>query len=359
MNEINGKILELFKEDRFSVLATLIRVSGSTPRGVGTKFLVMDDGSILGTIGGGLLEAQVQAEAQKVLASFSPRRFRFVLRGVDVAETDMLCGGDTEVFLEPVLPNNLNHLHLFKRIMEIEQRGGKGILATIINEEQWQGGQIPKMFMEPDGPAIGSLLGLEEVEAALADRMPELLEGGRPEILRIRDREGASLELFVEPVASDPVLYIFGGGHVSSQIVPLAARVGFKVVVVDDRSDFADPQRFPDAAQVLEHPFDDVVESLPVDESSYLVIVTRGHIHDKNVLAQCLHRSAKYVGMIGSRRKISIIFDKLIEEGFSREDLDRVHSPIGLQIGAETPEEIAVAIVAQLIQVRAGSDRGK
>ena len=126
--------------------------------------------------------------------------------------------------------------------------------------------------------------------------------------------------------------------------------------VIDDRPEFADPVKFPDAAKVHQLPFEGVLGKIPVDESSYLVIVTRGHIHDKTVLEQCLRTKAKYIGMIGSRRKKAMIYEKLLEEGFTKSDLDRVHAPIGLNIGAETPEEIAVSIVAELIQVRAGKE---
>jgi xanthine dehydrogenase accessory factor len=144
---------------------------------------------------------------------------------------------------------------------------------------------------------------------------------------------------------------------VASQIAPLAARVGFQVVVIDDRAEFADPARFPEAHQVIQAPFEGLMEQLSVDPASYLVIVTRGHSHDKEVLAQALDTDARYVGMIGSNRKIGIIFNRLREEGISQERLDRVHSPIGIDIGAETPEEIAVSIVAELIEVRVGGGK--
>jgi len=126
------------------------------------------------------------------------------------------------------------------------------------------------------------------------------------------------------------------------------------VVVIDDRPEFADPKKFPDAMEVYQYPFEGVLDRLPIDESSYLVIVTRGHIYDKTVLAQCLKTNAKYIGMIGSRRKRNLIYENLLGEGLTQDDLDRVHAPIGLHIGAETPEEIAVSIVAELIKIRAG-----
>ena len=354
MEDIYTRIVESFETNRFSVLATLINVTGSAPRGIGTKCLIMEDGSFVGTVGGGVMEAQILRAAENVFKTRSPMRLRFLLNGTDVAETDMLCGGDVDAFLEPVSPENLNHLYIFKRAMEIQRQGGSGILATIVDDGPWHPGQIPKMFLDSEGQKIGSFLDFPEVEEGVTERMKQVLNSRHPTLIRCIDSEGNELEVFLEPVLSDPIVYVFGGGHVSSQIVPLAGRVGFKTVVIDDREEFSRADSFPEAFEVHHDSFEDVMEKLPVDRSSYLVIVTRGHIHDKTVLAQSLKTEAGYIGMIGSRRKITVIYNKLLEEGFSRQDLDRVHSPIGIKIGAETPQEIAVSIVAELIKVRAG-----
>jgi xanthine dehydrogenase accessory factor len=354
MEDIYSKIVELLKRNRFSVLATMIRQTGAAPRHAGTKFLIMEDGSFAGTIGGGLLEAQVLEGAKKVLKTHAPLRLNFILKGKDVEKTDMICGGDAEIFLEPVSPENPNCLDIFKRVIDVNRRGGAGVVATIVNEHQWQSEHIPKMFMDPEGERIGSLSGIREAEEALRHEIKQVLVKGEPNIIICHDDEGNELEIFVEPLASEPILYVFGGGHVSLQIVPLAASVGFKVVVVDDRAEFADPDNFPQAWKVHEYPFEGVLDKFSVDESSYFVIVTRGHIHDKTVLSQALRTPAKYIGMIGSRRKRNMIYDALLKEGFTQDDIDRVHAPIGLDIGAETPEEIAVSIVGELIKVRAG-----
>jgi xanthine dehydrogenase accessory factor len=354
MEDIYGKIVELLKRNRFSVLATMIRQMGAAPRHAGTKFLIMEDGSFVGTIGGGLLEAQVLEGAKKVLETHTPLRLNFILKGKDVEKTDMICGGDAEIFLEPISPENVNHLDIFKRAMDVERRGGSGVVATIVNSDHWVDKNLPKIFMDSEGELTGALSGIKEPEDAIKQELERVMAPGEPEIIICHDEAGNELELFVEPVASEPILYVFGGGHVSLQIVPLAARVGFKVVVVDDRAEFADPGNFPEAWKVHQFPFEDVLDRFPVDESSYFVIVTRGHIHDKTVLTQALRTPAKYLGMIGSRRKRNMIYDALLQEGFTKVDIDRVHAPIGLDIGAETPEEIAVSIVAELIRVRAG-----
>jgi xanthine dehydrogenase accessory factor len=356
MKEIYQKIVELLYNDTLSVLATIIKQAGPSPRGIGTKCLIIQDGSFTGTIGGGVIEAKTIKEAIKVFDTAIPIRLAFTLKGSDVEDTDMLCGGDMEVFLEPVSPKYSSHLSILEKVMKIINRGGAGLLATVINENWWQQGVAPKIFLEKQGKQIGSLPRGSKIEDALMEKMEGILNARLPSVFSLRDDSGNQVEIFVEPIITDPFLYVFGGGHVSSQIVPLASRVGFQVVVIDDRPEFADIKNFPEAREVHQFPFEGVMDRLPVDESSYLVIVTRGHVHDKDVLAQALKTDARYIGMIGSTRKRDIIYEKLLEEGFTKEELTMVHSPIGLEIGAETPEEIAVSIVAELIMIRAGAN---
>ncbi|RPJ18891.1 MAG: XdhC/CoxI family protein, partial [Desulfobacteraceae bacterium] len=350
MKDVYAKAEELLAKNEFSVLATIIKLSGSGPRGAGTRFLVLEDGSYVGTIGGGLLEARVLAAAKKVFATRAPIRLSLNLMGKDVAETDMICGGDVDIFLEPLSAEDQDQIQVFRKILDIQKRGGAGLLLTVVNLDRWQKNTVPRLFLLPGAEPIGNLPGLKGVAEEITKNMPLALKQREPRLVVSRDDLGGGVELFVEPILADSVLYIFGGGHVSAQIIPLASRVGFKVEVIDDRPEFADARKFPDATKVHQYPFEGVLGKIPVDEFSYLVIVTRGHIHDKTVLEQCLRTKAKYIGMIGSRRKKAMIYEKLLEEGFTKSDLDRVHAPIGLDIGAEGPEEIAVSIVAELIQ---------
>jgi xanthine dehydrogenase accessory factor len=354
MEDINTTVAELLRQGRAAVLATIIKQAGPAPRGVGAKCLILDDGSLAGTIGGGLLEGRTLEEARQVFETGLPLRLLFNLKGTDVAGTDMLCGGDVEVFLEPVSPTNESLLPVYEKSAEVNRRGGEAILATVIHQREWRPGQVPKMFMAREGESSGSLSGAQRIKDLLAQEMDRIIRAGRPLTLSAVNEAGEPVELYVEPITSEPALYVFGGGHVAKQIVHLGSLVGFKVIVIDDRPEFADPSIFPDAKEVCQLPFEGVLDRLPVDGSSYLVIVTRGHIHDKTVLSQALSTPARYLGMIGSRRKRDAIYDALKGEGFTEDDLSRVHSPIGLAIGAETPEEIAVSIVAELIKVRAG-----
>jgi len=352
MKDIYLKIIELIEKGRFSVLATIIQQAGPSPRGAGTKCLIMDDGSFTGTVGGGILEAQTLKKAENVFDSGLPFHLRFSLKGSDVADTDMLCGGTLEVFLELISPKSSKHLSIFQEAVKVTQRGGVGLMATVVDPDRWQHGEVPKLFLGKDGRQAGSLPGIQGSEKILLAKMSQILRSRQPDVLSIQDDKKNPVEVFVEPVVPNPALYVFGGGHVSKQVVPLASRVEFHVVVIDDRREFANKKNFPDAGKVHQLPFEGVMERLPVDESSFLVIMTRGHMNDKVVLSQALRTKAVYIGMIGSSRKRKMIYEKLLEEGFTEEDLLRVSSPIGIGIGAETPEEIGISVVAELIKVR-------
>lgn len=349
MKELYREMKKASKESKRCALATIIRQAGPAPRGLGARCLIGDDGLLAGTIGGGRLEAETINKVPSVLRSNCPERLHFVLKGKDVEQTDMLCGGEAEVFIEPVVYDI--HLPIFERVAHIQKKGGKAAVATILNPELWKQEQVPKVLWTKEGQKLGGDLALfQQHESQLHEAMKWVMDSPRPQKLIL----DAGVEIFLEPIVSNPVLYIFGGGHVSRQIVPIAALVGFTVVVVDDREEFTRPEDLPGATEVYQLPFDGVMDKLPVNGDSYLVIVTRGHVYDKEVLAQALKTNAKYIGMIGSKKKREIIYEKLLKQGFSRDDLARVHSPIGLDIGAETPEEIAVSIVAELIKVRAG-----
>ncbi len=352
MKEIYLGLKEAVRQGKTCALATIVKQAGPAPRGVGTQCLIMADGSIVGTVGGGLLEVRTIREAAKVFETGLPRRLSLVLKGKDVEQSDMLCGGQAEVFIEPV--SGPSHVPIFQEVAAIEKRGGKAVVATVLDPTMWEGDRVPKLLVRDDGQTIGQVSDMEWLEEIVSHEMAAILDTRSPRLIPVERGEGYSLDIFLEPVAANPVLYVFGGGHVSRQIVPLAARVGFRVVVVDDREEFTRKEQFPDADEVHLMRFKGAVEGLPIDKDAFLVIVTRGHMHDKDVLAQALKTSARYVGMIGSKRKRDMIYDKLLEEGFTPDDLKRVHSPIGLEIGAETPEEIAVSIVAELIKVRAG-----
>jgi xanthine dehydrogenase accessory factor len=344
-------IADLLDSGRPLVLARIIRQAGSAPRDVGTQCLFLEDGSIVGTIGGGLLEYQASRKASECLQHGRSTLLQFQLTGQEVSQTDMLCGGIVDVYLEPLLPGNKAARTLFRRLSTLLASGCTGVLITQMAEASPADMETGRVLIEPDGAVTGQI-----GPSAQRDQqdLSFYLKHKAPQLISLQENQPL---LFVEPIKPYDVLYLFGAGHISTFVADLAQTVGFQVVVIDDREEFASRQRFPTVQDILVCPFSSALARCQCSASSYIVIVTRGHIHDQDILRQALDVRSAYIGMIGSRRKRDMIYEALRKEGVSQESLDRVHSPIGLDIGAQTPEEIAVSIVAELIQVRAGMDK--
>ena len=332
------------------MLARIIRQEGSAPRSLGTACFFLEDGSLVGTIGGGLLEYQAQQKAQEVFKSGKSALFQMQLTGEDVEDTNMICGGIVEIFLEPFFPKNPASVEVLGAIHHLLQTGKKGILLTWISEGLGAGYKKSRAVIEKGGKIAGDLSDILQGNQMDIDK---LTDTNSPVLIELKDGEGKKF-VFVEPIIPDAVLYLFGAGHVSTFVAPLAHLVGFKVCVIDDREEFANAKRFNVADEIMVCSFSEAFERLTLHASSYVTIVTRGHLYDRDVLRSALKEETAYIGMIGSRRKRDKIYESLINEGITKEAIGRVHSPIGLPIGAETPEEIAISIVAELVQVRAG-----
>jgi xanthine dehydrogenase accessory factor len=346
MDPIVASACEFLDQGRAFVLATIIRQQGSAPRTAGTRMLITPDQEIVGTIGGGLLEAETMRAAARMSAQAPARVLAFDLSNQDAAVMEMICGGMVQVLLDYIQPDN-NHRELFNKWRESLSQGRRTMLVSIAHGKETSIRQIEHVVLDSDGSVHGDLaFSADTLEALL------LLMNQPPQIhvLRLEDRLVVG-----DPGQIAPTLYIFGGGHVARPTAQLAAMTGFNVVVLDDRPEFSTAERFPEAMQTHTiNSFDTAFDNLAVNGSTYIIIVTRGHLHDRTVLAQALKTSAAYIGMIGSQRKRDTIYERLLEDGYTQDDIDRVHSPIGLAIGADTPEEIAVSIVAELIAVRAG-----
>jgi xanthine dehydrogenase accessory factor len=257
--DIYEQIVQLRQLGRRGAGATIVTVRGSVPSFETAKMLIRDDGSIIGTVGGGCVEAEVWQAAREVMESEKPRTLTFNLNQNPKYDTGLVCGGTLDIFIEPVLP-----------------------------------------------PAL---------------------------------------------------LYIFGAGHVALSLYQAARTAGFDVSIIDDRDSYANRERFPEAKEVIAEDFDQAMARLSPSEPSYVVIVTRGHRDDMRVLRWAVQTQVRYIGMIGSKRKTITIFRELVKEGLPENLFERVHAPVGLDIGAITPEEIAVAITAELIAARRRVER--
>ncbi|MCC7152964.1 MAG: XdhC family protein [Bryobacterales bacterium] len=252
--DLYEELVRLRKSGQKCALATIVEVNGSIPSYESAKILVREDGSLVGTIGGGCVEAEVWNAAREVIATETPRRLKFNL-GQDAAyDNGLICGGQLEVFVEPVVP--------------------------------------------------------------------------------------------------EPNAIIFGGGHISKSLSKVARTAGFSTVIVDNREMFANRERFPEADEIYAEEYEEVFEKLQTNSSTYVIIVTRGHRDDMRVLRWAVGQPARYIAMIGSRRKVIGVVKELEKEGLDREAFSRVYAPMGLEIGAITPEEIAISVVAEMIAVR-------
>jgi xanthine dehydrogenase accessory factor len=335
--------------ERFALVSTL-ETNGSSPRHSGAAMIVKVDGSIVGTVGGGALEARAIRVALEALEARASRLMEFELTNADSAGLGMICGGRGRLLVEYLDAAAGARPDMLTALRDLLAAAGKGWLVTGVaagpGAEAGVGVQqvtVKRCLVDADGTVTG------DAPLALDDLQGLAKMGGALDGHTAGDRPG----IYVQALGVPGTAYVFGAGHCGQSLIPLLSMVGFRTVIVDDRADFANAERFPDAdSVVVPESFDDALAGVPIDEQSYLVIMTRGHVFDRSVLAQALATPALYVGMIGSKKKVAETFQALREQGFTDEDLARVHSPIGMAIGAETPEEIAVSIAAEIIRVR-------
>jgi xanthine dehydrogenase accessory factor len=258
-------------------------------------------------------------------------------------------------------------MEFYEEVVKLQRAGRRGAIATIVNAR----GSIPsfksaKMLVRDDGSIAGTIGG-GCVEAEVWQAARDVIDTEKTRTLSFDLNQdpkydsglvcGGTLEIFIEPVLPTPLIYLFGAGHVSLELYKAARNAGFGVLVIDDRETYANVERFPDAREIIADDFDRAMAALSPTESAYIVIATRGHRDDMRVLRWAVKTSARYIGMIGSRRKAITVYRELVEEGLKPELFDRVHSPVGLDIGAVTPEEIAVSILAELIAARRHAER--
>jgi xanthine dehydrogenase accessory factor len=342
---LSGVIREQLEAGSHVVLVSIISMEGSAPRGSGTKMVVGVDGKSYGTVGGSLLEASAIAESQNVLTSRKSRVIDFDLAGNDTSGDGMICGGKAVLLLDFILATTDNQ-QLMRRMYDTISAGRNLYYLTAFRRS---GGSLDidgHSLLFSDGSLYGDDILTESGRAELKDELHTITS---TTVLSIGEKS-----VVVDPISEVKTLYCFGAGHVAVPTAHIAAMCGFDVVVIDDRQEFANTKRFPEASQIrVIDDFGHALEGLKIDSDSFMVIITRGHQYDRLVLAQVLKTGASYIGMISSRSKRDAIYKALIATGVaSVEDLTRVHSPIGLEIGAETPEEIAVSIVAELIYER-------
>jgi len=330
---------------RALALATVIDQKGSGPRHPGTRMVIDRDGQTTGTIGGGILEADIIETARAAISQGRSFVRRIDMTYDHLSSGAMICGGTMEVLVEHIDAGPATGF-FFQTMAQAFQQRRPTLFVTA-----WEavGDQTvkPRRALIQEGQVRA---GDKALADALADDLQQqVLRTGQARLVTL-----ASDRYWIEPICFPALVYLFGAGHVSRPTARLASTVEFQVKVLDDREELVKREFFPEPIELLTlSSFTDALKGLDIDRDSYLVIVTRGHLFDRDVLAQALKTDAGYIGMIGSLKKRDTIYKNLIVAGVPPEDLQRVHCPIGVSIDAETPEEIAVSIVAELIQARA------
>jgi xanthine dehydrogenase accessory factor len=342
MNDVFKIIKNAQKLNENFVLATILEKYGSAPRREGAKMLIWQDLSINGTIGGGLVEAMVIKEAAKVHQNKEYRIEEFCLSNKAAASMGMVCGGDVKIILEYIDWQNEKVSSFFDEMYKHFENKTDFIVVTRIPQKEDKTRSLEK-WVSTETSCYGTAC--NEVQCLIEEIHDNF------GLLKYRAAFLNKDGYYVEPYLRIENICIFGGGHIGKVLADLCKVIGLYVTVVDDREEFANTDRFSTVDEVIVLPgFEEITDRVRINSQSYVVIVTRGHSYDKEVLAQMLQTKAKYIGMIGSRTKREHVYQGLLEEGFTNSDLERVYSPIGLPIHADTPEEIAVSILAEMIQ---------
>ncbi len=334
--------LDLQTSKRDFVLVTVLSKKGSSPSVAGSKMIVFKDGTSIGTVGGGMLEATAQKHATEMFASKTTKLFSFNLSGKDAANMQMMCGGIVELLVDYIPATEMN-LAMFSKLQMALKEKQKCFFVTILSTQKHPAKHCVLLNC---GDTLGEVVFNDDVKTELISKA----KNSAYPVSNVINNQHAIVERCFIP----STLYIVGAGHVSEHLAKLAEMSNFQTVIMDDREEFANAKRFPNAETIsVLTSFENCFNSEQIDEGSFIVIVTRGHIHDRIVLKQALETPAGYIGMLGSKNKRNKIYDALTKEGVSAEQLNRVYSPIGLSIKAKTLGEIAVSIMAELIQVRA------
>src|SRR5262245_38471988 len=338
----------MLDEAENAAMVTIVSAEGFVPVAATSKLLVTPTGTLLGRSGSDILDADIRAEAQRVLAQgpHSPRQHCVLDK--DAVASGRYRSWTVELLIEPP---RAQEREILRALVTLEDTGHRGALATILTEHPHYPAGCRRLLVCDDGTMVGRL-GEERLEATVRHRGQDVMLGEQRRVEDYYTADGGTLRLLLEPILPTPTLWVFGGGHIVAPLVCAARLVGFRVRVIDDDPAFVTPERFPQADATLVMPFTHVGEACDFGQDDYVVLMTRGHGHDHTILEQIYDCPARYLGMLGSKPRIAKIWQTLEAKGITPEWLDRVHAPIGFNIHARSPEEISISILAELIHVR-------
>ena len=341
MRELVRQLIEGFSRDRELIVCQVVETRGSTPQKAGSLMIVNPDGGQIGTLGGGCVENEVKQKAIHQIGETDATVHSFILDH-DYAWADgLICGGKMVVLSQSMRgPGPLEYFRTLEKVIE----EGRGFVEAVVVDTTQAGGAPlgSRVLVDGEGKSRAEWPGAAIPDGLIAQMTPPA-KRPKPSV-----KEGIAFL----PTWPRIRLLVVGAGHVGQAVASLAAQADFDVWVIDDRHQYANRERFPAAERLLVGPIDQVLGSLEISPETYALIVTRGHGHDQEALYHLAPTAAAYVGLIGSRRKIRLIFDSLREAGISENDLKRVAAPVGIEIGSQSVPEIAISIVAELIARR-------
>ena len=354
MREVIQGAIDDLKDGQPCVLATVVRTKGSTPQKAGAMLLVRQDGTGVGTLGGGCVEGDIWFAAKEILRLNGGAEFKDYYLNEDIAARDgLVCGGTMYFYLEP-LRDQKDFITVGNEILEAYDGGQPVSLATVVNAVDGGPALGSKLLLRSDGTVSGSF-GNAEFDAQVIEVSRKVADIGSNESFNLSD----GTEVFVDGFTTPPTLVMVGGGHVGKATADLAYSLGYRVYLVDDRPEFCNEERFPYAEERVIETYDKWTDHLDLNVNSFVVVATRGHRFDDMALESALKTRARYIGVLGSRRKTIMIYRRLLQQGVSLERIKEVYAPIGLNIGAVEPEELAVSIMSEIIMVRRGGEGGQ
>jgi xanthine dehydrogenase accessory factor len=345
MKAVYNEAAHLARQNQEFVLATVVNTKGSTPQKPGASLLVRSDGSTVGTLGGGCVEGDIWFAAKEALREHTGPVFKDYYLNEDIAARDgLVCGGSMFFYIEP-FEHSYEVSPLANEIVQAFEGGDAIAIATVVNAVALR--PDARMVVHEDGSIVGTL-GTPAVDALALATANAVMPMGKAEHLVTAEGD----EVFVTGFTSPATLALVGGGHVNLQVAKIAQMLGFRVFVTDDRSEFANRERFPMAEQTSVAPYNKGLDSFHITKNTAIVIGSRGHHFDDLATELAVRTPASYVGLLGSKRKTIMIYEALLKRGITPERLKQVHSPVGLDLGGRNPEEIAVSVMAEIIAFR-------
>lgn len=349
MKDVFDAAINEIKNNRKFVISTVTRTQGSTPQKPGAKLLVRQDGSGVGTLGGGCVEGDIWfASSEKIKREESAEVRPYELNEDLAAKDGLVCGGTMHFMIDPI--ENKLEFEFFLDEINKAYNGDKPVALVQVLESEKDEEIGKKILIREDGSKSGDLIS-EIIDEKLIKESRELLALGKNKTLKIEDKL-----FYLEAFTTPPKLLIAGGGHVSKAIANLAKPLGFELNIFDDRDEFANKERFPEANDVKVASYGEGFDQFNINANTFIIIATRGHRQDDTATKAALSTNASYVGLLGSKRKTILIIEKLLSEGIDEESFKKLKAPVGLNIGARTPEEIAISIISEILSFRLGGD---